>query len=173
MISDILANAFRFIILVLVQTLILNNIQLSGYINPYLYVLFILLLPIETPKWLLLLLAFFTGLGVDMFSNTMGLHASACVFMAYFRPYLLKVLAPREGYANETKLSLRSMNLRWFITYASILVVLHHLFLFYTEAFRFSEFFSTLLRVILSSFFTLLLILICQYLFFYNPKGQR
>jgi rod shape-determining protein MreD len=163
MINDIISNIIRFIILVLVQVLILNNIQLGGYINPYLYVLFILLLPIETPKWLILFLSFFIGIGVDMFSNTMGLHAAASVFMGFCRPYLLKVLAPREGYATETKLSLKSMSLRWFLTYGGILVFLHHLFLFYTEAFRFTEFFHTLLRVILSSFFSILLIIICQY----------
>ena len=124
MISEILNNTVRFLLLVLVQVLILNNIQLGGYINPYLYVLFILLLPVETPKWLILFLSFFIGIGVDMFSNTMGLHAAASVFMGFCRPYLLKVLAPREGYGAESKPGLKAMNLRWFITYTGILVFL-------------------------------------------------
>jgi hypothetical protein len=173
MINEVINNTLRFIFLILLQVLILNNIQLGGYINPYLYVLFILLLPVETPKWLILILSFLIGLGVDMFSDTMGLHAAASVFMGFCRPYLLKVLAPREGYGSENKPGLKSMNLRWFLTYAGILVLLHHLFLFYTEIFRFSEFFHTLLRVILSSFFTILLIIISQYLFFYKSRMQK
>jgi hypothetical protein len=173
MINEIINNSLRFVFLILVQVLILNNIQLGGYINPYLYVLFILLLPIETPKWLILFLCFLLGLGVDQFSDTMGLHAGASVFMGFCRPYLLKVLAPREGYGAENKPGLKSMNLRWFLTYSGILVLLHHLFLFYAEVFRFSEFFHTLLRVILSTFFTILLIIICQYLFYYKLRGQK
>src|ERR1051325_3534057 len=150
MINDILINIGRFILLTLIQVLILNNIHLGGYVSPYLYVLFILLLPINMPKWLILPICLITGLVIDMFSDTMGLHAAACVFIGYCRPYLLKLIAPREGYVFDAKPNLNSMSLRWFITYASVLVVLHHLVLFYAEIFRFSEFFSTLLRVILS-----------------------
>jgi rod shape-determining protein MreD len=67
MINNIITSILRFVVLILVQVLILNNIHLGGYINPYLYVLFILLLPIETPKWAVLILAFFLGLGVDIY----------------------------------------------------------------------------------------------------------
>jgi rod shape-determining protein MreD len=173
MISDIINNTLRFFILILIQVLVLNNIHLGGYINPYLYILFILLLPFETPKWLILVLSFLMGTSIDMFSNTMGLHAGACVFMGYCRPYLLKILAPREGYNFESTPGVRSMNLKWFLTYTGILVLLHHLVLFYLEEFSMREFFGTLFRVILSAFFTLLLIIISQYLFFYKTKNQK
>ena len=172
MLNDILINTGRFIVLALIQVLILNNIHLGGYINPYLYVLFILLLPINTPKWLLLILCLFGGLVIDTFSNTMGLHAAACVFVGYCRPYLLKVMAPREGYVFDAKPNLSTMSLRWFFTYASIMVVLHHLVLFYLEIFRFSEFFGTLFRVILSSGLTISLILITEYMF-YSDRFRR
>src|SRR5581483_10393034 len=112
MISDIFSNILRFIFLILFQVLVLNNIQLGGYINPYGYVLFILLLPVETPKWLLLLLSFSIGISLDMFSNTMGLHAAACVFMAYCRPRVLRIISPREGYGFESRLTVESVNLR-------------------------------------------------------------
>lgn len=166
MIEKLIRQILRFIALVLLQTLVLNNIRLWGYVNPYLYVLFILLLPIETPGWLLMLVAFVLGLSIDVFTDTAGMHAAACVFMAFCRPYLLKVMAPRDGYESERPPSMQYMGLSWFIIYSAILVLLHHFVLFYIEIFRFREFFSTLLRVILSSVLTLTLILLSEFLFF-------
>jgi rod shape-determining protein MreD len=173
MINDLINIAFRFVVLILVQVLILNNILVGGFINPYLYVLFILLFPLESPKLLLLVLAFFLGLGIDMFSNTMGMHAAASVFMAFCRPYFLKLIAPRDGYDFERTPSIQAMGLKWFLTYTGILVLLHHAVLFYTEVFRLNEFFHTLLRVVLSSSLTIILILITQYLFYYKTRTQR
>ena len=98
MIKVLPRNLLRFAVLVLVQVLILNNIQISGYLNPYVYVLFVLLLPFETPNWLLLVVAFLLGLSIDLFSQTPGIHAFATVFMAFFRPFILNVLSPRDGY---------------------------------------------------------------------------
>lgn len=86
MIRDLLKYTIMLVVLVLLQVLLLNNIQFSGYINPYMYVLFILLLPFETPRYLLLLLGFFLGLLVDIFSNTPGFHASATTFLAFCAP---------------------------------------------------------------------------------------
>ena len=156
---------FNFILLVLIQVFILNNIQLGGFINPYIYVLFILILPFETPKWFLLIIAFILGMSVDLFSHTIGMHSSATVFMAFLRPYILKLISPRDGYESETLPQLKYYGAAWFIRYASILVFAHHLFLFYVEVFRLSNFFATFVRVVLSSIFTILLILISQYFF--------
>lgn len=155
----------NFIVLAFIQVFILNNIQLGGFVNPYLYILFILILPFETPKWLLLVLGFFLGLTIDLFANTIGMHASATVFMAFLRPYVLELISPRDGYESETLPQLRFYGASWFIRYASILVFSHHLFLFYIEVFKFSNFFTTFVRVILNSIFTIILILISQYFF--------
>ena len=84
----------NFILLVFLQVFILNNIQFSGYINPYIYVLFILILPFEIPSWFLIIIAFFLGLTIDLFSHTVGMHSSATVFMAFLRPYVLKIISP-------------------------------------------------------------------------------
>lgn len=172
MIEKIIRLTLNFFVLVFLQVLILNNIQLGGYINPYLYVLFILFLPLEIPNWFLLLLAFVLGLTIDMFSNTMGMHAAASVFMAFCRPHVLRIISPRDGYEPEKSPTLSNMGLNWFLAYSAILVVLHHLALFYIEVFRFSEFFSTLGRVLLSSVLTIALILISQYLF-YKTKTEK
>ncbi len=165
MINDVTKNIFRFIFLVLFQVLILNNIQLSGYLNPFLYVLFILMLPFQTPNWLVLVLAFVLGISVDMFSDTGGLHAASSVLMAFLRQPILKLISPHEGYDVMQKPTVQQFGFGWFFSYTGILVFVHHLFLFYMEVFHFAEFFSTFFRVILSSIFTLTLIFISQFFF--------
>lgn len=152
--------------------LVLNNIQLGGYLNPYLYVLFILALPFNTPKWLLLILAFILGYGVDLFSSTMGMHTMSLVFMAFLRPSALKIIAPRDGYDTNQTPGIQDFDFRWYIIYVSILTFAHHFVLFYIEVFRFSDFFFTFSKVIASSLFTILLLLISQ-LFNYNAQVKR
>lgn len=171
MINEIIRNIIRFIVLVLAQVLIIKNIELGRFINPFIYVLFIIVLPFETPKWLLLILSFFLGLSIDMFYDTAGMHAAACVFMAYIRPGILKLFSPRDGYESGTQPTIQYLGVPWFLSYAGILIVLHHLVLFYLEMFRFSEFFSTFFRVIVSTIFTLLLVVVSQYLF--NRKKEQ
>ncbi|HEX5003540.1 MAG TPA: rod shape-determining protein MreD [Bacteroidia bacterium] len=165
MITELILFISRFIILIAIQVAVLNHIQFSGYINPFLYISFIMILPVRLPKGLLLVIAFVAGLVMDVFTDTLGMHAAACVMMAYVRPGLLKLMAPRDGYETESYPSVRELGFTWFLIYAATLTFVHHFVLFYIEVFRFSEFFSTFLRVILSSLATLLLIMISQYLF--------
>src|SRR6188768_1775689 len=98
MIVKILQHVIRFLFVVGLQVVLLNHVQWNGYINPYIYILFILLLPVEIPNWLLLVLALFTGLVIDAFGNSGGMHAAATVFMAFARPGMLRLIAPRDGY---------------------------------------------------------------------------
>ncbi len=170
MIPTIIRNIIRFVVLILFQVLILKNIELGRFINPFIYVLFIIALPFETPKWLLLVCGFVLGITIDMFYDTMGMHAAAGVFMAYIRPSILNLFSPREGYEFGTQPTIQYLGVPWFLSYSGILIVLHHFVLFYLEVFRFSEFFPTLLRVIVSSIFTILLVAVTQYLF--NNKKQ-
>ncbi len=151
-----------FVILVLIQVLLLNNVQFSGYLNPYIYILFLLSLPFETPKWGLLALGFVLGISVDLFTHTVGMHASACVFMAFMRPFVLRSVEPRDGYQLETYPSVRDYGFRWYFRYAGILILLHHLFLFYVEVFKMDLFFQTLARALLSGLFSLILILLIK-----------
>jgi hypothetical protein len=162
MINRIPWYILSFLVLVLVQVLLLNNIQLSGYLNPYIYILFILSLPNDTPGWALLVLAFVLGFSVDIFSHTVGMHSSATVFMAFLRPAVLRSLEPRGGYEPETRPSIKDYGLGWYFRYAAILVFTHHLFLFYVEVFKFTDFFQTFTRVVLSSLFSLVLILLIK-----------
>lgn len=161
-----LKNIGRFIFLILFQVLILNNIQLSGYISPYFYIYFILLLPFETPHWLLLLSAFLLGISIDAFTNTFGLNASACVLVAFVRPLVISSISTGTEFMKGHSPSLKNQGIKWFAYYSIILVLVHHSTLFYLEIFRLKEFFQTLLRVLLSSLFTLLLVFLSEYLFY-------
>jgi rod shape-determining protein MreD len=163
MTSTIPSNIFRFILLVLLQALVIDHIDLAhGWVVPYIYVLFILLLPFDTPPWATLLLGFCLGMTMDLFSSTPGMHASACVLMAFGRTLMLRALAPREGYDPGKRPIIQHMGLAWFMTYAGVLVAMHHLWLFFVEVYRFDDFFSTLLRALMSATATLVLCLLSQ-----------
>lgn len=153
-------SALFFIIL---QVFILNNIQLSGFINPFMYIIIVLILPFDMPKWMLLVLSFIVGIIIDIFSGTTGMHAAATVFLGFIRPFVLKALAPRDGYESAYSPGIKFFGINWFIKYVIVMTMLHHSFLFFTEIFKFSLFFYTLLRIILSTIFTSFLIVASQY----------
>ena len=157
---------FIWIILILSQVLICNNIQLFGYINPYIYILFILILPFKTSKYLVLFLGFLLGLSIDIFSNTPGIHASATTFMAFIRPSIIKILFNKESTDNKDLPPISSIGFVLFTKYTAIMVIVHHLFLFYTEVFSFTNFFFTLSRCLSSIVFSIVIIIISQLLFF-------
>jgi hypothetical protein len=166
MTSKVFINIIRFLILVFLQVFILENINLRGYINPYLYIYFILLLPFETPGWLLLISSFMLGFSIDTFLGTLGIHTASSVLMAFSRPLVIKAIPSRKDFEPGMKPSISDLGFLWFFSYSLILILVHHLALFYIEVFRFTDFFNTFLRVVISSFFTLLLVIIAQYLFF-------
>jgi rod shape-determining protein MreD len=163
-------NFLRFILLAGIQVIILNRIQLAGFLNPLLYVLFILMLPFETPGWLLLLASFAMGLTIDSYSDTGGLHAIASTFIAFIRPTVLRIISSRQDYEPGMSPSLWDMGFVWFIKYALILVSIHHFVFFAVEAGRFAELHLVLYRTLLSVIFSLLLVIIAQYLFF-RPRS--
>ncbi len=160
-----LTYIFWFFLLVLLQVFIFNKIQFSNLINPYFYVLFILVLPFNIPGSTLLLVSFLLGFFIDLFNNTPGMHAAASTIMAFTRPGVLSWLSPREDYEPETIPTLRHYGFRWFVNYTLILVFIHHFALFFIEMFRFSDFWFTLFRIFLSTLFTSFLIIISQLLF--------
>lgn len=162
MINSVLRFSLIVILLILLQLLLFNNIQFSGYINPYVYIMIVLLLPSTLPAWLLLIISFLTGLVIDLFMGSPGMHASATLLAGFSRPYILKLISPRDGYEPGSELSMQTYGLRWFLIYTVIIVIIHHTALFYLEVFRFSGFFRTALRVLLSSVFTISFILLLE-----------
>lgn len=166
MFSNVFQLVLRLLILTLVQVLILNNIHLHGLFNPYIYPLFILMLPIEMPVWLVLFLGFGSGWVIDFYSHTGGLHASATTLVAFLRTPMLRLLRPAGSYQPEDKPSISSLGAAWFISYASVLIVVHHLFLFIAESFSFLQFTFVLEKILISSLVSLIIIVMLQYLFY-------
>lgn len=162
MINSILKFAFLAIILVFLQVLLFNNIQFSGYVNPYIYIILILLLPAEIPAWLLLIAGFITGLAIDLFTGTPGMHAASTTLAAFSRPYVLRLISPRDGYDAGSGLSMSVYGFRWFLLYSVIIVLVHHTALFYLEVFRLADFFRTFLRILISSAFTVSFIMLAE-----------
>ncbi len=158
-------NIILLLILIPLQVFLLDHINMGASVNPYIYVLFILLLPFETPGWLLLILAFFLGIIIDLFSGTIGMHASATVLMAFFRPIVMRIISAQRDFESGMKISIFETGFRWFFMYTFILVLIHHIGLFFIEVFRFSGFFRTLTMAFYSAIFTTFLIIIFQYLF--------
>lgn len=158
-----LANALRLLFLVFVQLLILNELEVHGFIRPFIYPLFILLLPVKTPTWLLMLIAFAIGLLVDIYANTLGFHAAASVFMAYCRPFILRLNTPRDGYDNIEGPVLPVMGIAWSVLFLAMSVLLHHLLLFFIEAGSFATFVQTITKVLLNTLFSVLLMLLYQF----------
>lgn len=170
MTTDIARNIFRFVVLILLQVLIVQNIQLGSYFILLPYVLFIISLPFETPRLVLLGVSFLVGVTIDLFHDSSGLHASACTLMGFSRYYVLKFISPRDGYDAGVQPTVEDMGLAWYLSYAGILVLIHHFAFFYLEVFRFSEFFKVLLRVILSSIGTFVFIYLIQFLYYKARK---
>jgi hypothetical protein len=133
-------------------------------------VLIIILLPFEFSRLSVLFVSFFVGVCIDYFYDSSGLHASACTIMGFSRYYILKFISPRDGYDLGVKPTVNDMGLAWFLSYAGLLILVHHLFFFYLEVFRFNEFFRTFFRVFLSSIGTFVLIYLIQFLFYTNRK---
>jgi len=163
MIQILLQNIARFVILVLIQVLVLNNIQFLGFINPYIYVLFILSLPVKSERWLTLILSFVLGITIDVFSNTLGLHAFACVLIGFLRDPLVKLSTTLEENVNFSP-SFTTFGIATYIKYVVILVLVHHINLFYMEMFTFEHFWVTMYRALISFAITISIILGVQLL---------
>ena len=155
--NEITLNFARFLLLVLVQVFLLNNINLAGYVNPYVYILFILLYPTTGNQSLLIFLGFLLGLSVDIFEDSGGVHAAACTFAAYIRPSVLKYSFGFSYEHNNIKLKTAAASER--LTYVTSIVFIHHLVMFALEIFSFHQIILVLKSTLFSGIFTVVLIL--------------
>jgi rod shape-determining protein MreD len=143
----------------LLQVLVFNNMNLGGYLTPAIYVLFILLLPQSTNKSMLLILGFGTGLTIDLFLNTPGLHAGATVLMAFARPGIIRLFFRNLEFSIGEAPDVSKLGLGGFFRYAFVLILIQHVALFILEVFSFKDIVFTLYRSFLSSLLTTLLIM--------------
>ena len=158
-------NIIRFVALVLAQVLIVNHIRLGGYVHPCIYLIFVMLLPINVQKWQLLLAGFGIGLAVDLFVGTPGLHASATTFMAFCRPSIIKLISGHQKFEGVQEPSITQLGGLWFLRYSLCMVIVHHLWLFLLESFSFRLLGQVLLRLLISAPVSIFLIMMILYIF--------
>ncbi len=166
--SSLFFNIFRFFILLTIQVIVFNNINLFGFISPFPYVLFIILYPVNGNKSGLLVTSFLLGLILDMFSNSGGIHTTACLSLAYFRPAIFK-FAFGVSYEYQT-IKLNDVLTPERFSFILVSVLLHHLILFILEAFEFTLFWDILLRTLLSSILTIIICIVIIYLIKPNKR---
>ncbi len=167
--SVLFSNGLRFIGLLLLQVLVLKRISFDfenfNYINVIAYPIFILLLPIRTPHALLVFLGFLIGFSVDIFYDSLGVHASAGAFSAWIRPYVIAALEPRGGYNINHSPTKKRFGINWFFIYSMIIMLAHLAFYFSVEAFAFKFILTIILKTIFSFLVSMIFIIMYQYLF--------
>jgi rod shape-determining protein MreD len=166
--STLLVNIFRFVLLLALQILVFNNMNFGGYVSAFPYILFIILYPVNGNKANLLIASFFLGLIMDLFSNSGGVHATACVLLAYLRPYFFK-FSFGLSYEYQT-VKLNDVLTPERFSFILLAVSTHHITLFLLESFQITFFLDVLLRTVLSTLFTILTCIILIYLIKPNKR---
>jgi len=162
---QIIRHITRFIFYVGVQVVLLKNLVVFDAAFCFVYIGFLIFLPINTSRSLAMILGFFLGLTVDIFYDSLGIHAAACVLIGALRPFWLNTLTPQGGYDTGMSPGLLQMGFGWFSGFTLVVVLVHHFSIFYIETGGFSMFFFTLVKVISSAIFTFLVLILFQLLF--------
>lgn len=163
----------RFIFLVLIQVLFLNQLEIGWGVQGMVYPMFILFLPVEMGVILLMTIAFVMGMSIDAMSNTYGLHTSALLAVAFARPFVFDLFAPRDGYDPLVEPDLFTMGRSWFIRTYGLLLLIHHLWFFSLEMFKFNEVLLILQKTLLSVVFSFVLSILVHYLLVKRPKKNE
>jgi len=165
-------NISLWVLVLTLQILVFNSLNISGYINPYIYPLLIILLPFDIAGWILLLSAAILGLFIDLFTGTLGVHLFSLVLMAGIRPLVTNFLSLGK-FDQDSSINIKQHGLIVTLVYLSILFFVHHFSYFVIESFSYNGFGRTLLRVFTSTFFSILLSLILLLFFNNSKKNER
>lgn len=148
----------RYIIVMLLQVLLFDQLQLWGACHPYIYVLCLLMLPITIPHIPSMLIGAAAGVVMDIFCNSLGVHMAACILLMYIRPYLIGFIVNDKDRLNE-QISLHAIGMEALLKYTVIMVLIHHLTVFSLAAWSWSHMGFVLLETIVSSTITILLVI--------------
>jgi hypothetical protein len=162
----VLTSVLFFLLFLGFQVLVGRSLNLYGMAFCFVYIGAFLFLPITTPRTVVMLVALVTGLIVDMFCDSPGMHAAASVLTAYLRDYILRSIAPAGGYEDYMEISASFLGLRWLLSFLVPLVFVHSLVLFLIEFGGFSQFPIVLGQAFFSTIFNILLLLLAQYALF-------
>lgn len=164
------SNIIRFVVLVVAQILIINHIRLGGYVHPYIYLIFVMLLPLNTPGWQLLLAGFGIGLVIDLFMGTLGMHAGATTMMAFCRPSIVRLVSGSMKMEMNREPHIDQLGFPWYLRYTFCMVLVHNFTYFMMEGFSFHLVGQALLRILISVPVSVFLIITIMYLFSHGNK---
>lgn len=137
MLQTFLVRSFWFVLLLMLQALVFNQLRFVGYATPMPYVYFLLILPHGTARWVYVVLGFALGFAVDIFSNTIGAAAAAMTLVGLLTPHLLEMFTPEDKLDEEFNPSARTMQWPRFLKYAGVASLLHTTVFFFLESFSF------------------------------------
>ena len=148
----------RYIVVMLLQVLLFDQLQLLGVCHPYIYILCLLMMPITLPHSVDMIIGAIIGLVMDVFCNSLGIHTAACVLLMFIRPYLIGVIVNDKDRLNE-QITLRAIGMEAMIKYVIILVLIHHLTVFALGAWSWNHIGFVLLETLISGFITISIII--------------
>jgi hypothetical protein len=168
----VVKHIIRFIVLVAAQVLVLNQLEIGFGIQFMVYPLFIVLLPFDLGIIYMLLISFVMGISIDAISNTYGLHTSSLLVITYLRPAIFKLFGPRDGYDILKEGNMYEMGTRWFISVFGLMLLIHHLWFFTLEIFRFDDMLFVLRKTLFSVPLSFLFCLLFQAMFVTKPNSR-
>lgn len=166
----LLENTLRFFILTAAQVFLFKNIAYYNLASPFPYIMFIMLLPMRIPNSLLFVLAAICGITVDAFYDTLGIHSAACVALAWVRVIFFNITLQAEDHESMATPGISEVSFRWFVIYVFILTFIHHFVLFILEVFSFRHFLTTLSSIFFSCIFTVIIILLFDFVFYTQKR---
>lgn len=148
----------RYIVVMILQVLLFDQLQLLGVCHPYIYILCLLMMPITLSHSADMIIGAVVGLIMDIFCNSLGVHTAACIFIMFIRPYLIGAIVNDKDRLNE-QISLRALGMEALLRYVVILVVVHHLIVFLLAAWSWAHIGFVLAETIVSSLITISVII--------------
>ena len=173
--SGLLEVFFKGFVYLLIQFFVLDEIILFEAAQAWIYIALIIILPASTSRIQLLFIAFFYGFAVDIFNNTLGMHAACAVLVAFAKPVFLKIFAAQTPSSTNTEtetITIRTNGLSWFLMYTASLVFIYQIAYYMLDASGFSWFGFTIKKIFLSTIFTLVVMVILQYII-YPSRSKR
>ena len=157
--------------MILLQIFVCSAINLFGFVSPAVYLLALLLLPLELPKSAQYLIGFFTGLVIDMFAHTLGVNAAACLIMMFVRPYLVQLLNGRNSVEGVDRPEPGVKDFKWILIYVMLLSFIHQFLVVMLETSSFHNFGHTMLSVFCSTLFTAFVLICVEYIFYSTKRN--
>lgn len=174
--KSIVYHVVWFVVYVLLQEVLFRNLSLYQSAFCFIYVAFILVLPMDTPRIFSLFVGFFLGLTIDVFENTLGIHAAATTLVAFIRPQVFYLYNTQTSLSSTTEsdneVSINTLGTRQFVFYAFTIILIHHTAFFLIESFKADLFFRQAYRILFSTLYTLAVVVIFQFLFYTSSRKR-